>query len=273
MTARYSRINSWGPRLFLSNARFCISDSLPISIRLSTEESHYIRDVLRLKIGDPLEVGIATDSANIRSTIIGKATVASTEGCVTVSVSETKYDLSSPLRQISVLCALCKGEKNELMIDWATELGCQKIYFWQSDRSVVRLKNQDDIARKTLRFNKIAQSAAQQSKQNHLLTVAVHPDIESAVKSLPHISTEMKLVCSMSTEAKPIQQVIKPHSSDSPILLAIGPEGDFAPDEERLLCSTNLFSPISLGPATLRSELALVMAIAAIRHHDFSSGD
>jgi 16S rRNA (uracil1498-N3)-methyltransferase len=257
MTARHSR----GPRLFLSDVRFVFSDSEPQLVELSAEHSHYIRDVLRLSAHDPIELG------DTHSAVVAAGTVVALTPCVTVRV-HSRIDAPSLLRDISLLCALCKGEKNEQILDWATELGCSAIHFWQSSRSIVRLRNEQDRTRKLERFSKIALAAAQQSRQSRPPTVTLHTSLEAALQSLSSLEGTCKLLCSLATEARPIHTVMATNNALTPVLLAIGPEGDFSPDEESLLSTRYAFTPTSLGSSVLRSELAAVSAIIAIRTHD-----
>jgi 16S rRNA (uracil1498-N3)-methyltransferase len=247
----------------VSGARFSVSDQLPLTITLPAEQSHHISHVLRLKIGDPIEIGDG------QSELIGLATVTQLGAQVSACITSYIQERTNGHRPISLLLALCKGDKNELIIDWATELGCEAIHLWQSPRSVMRLKDQRDSQHKLERYTKIAQAAAQQSRQAKPATITLSTSIKDALAKLNQ-DTPGRLLCSLASEATPIQLKLATLSDNSPIIIAVGPEGDLDPNEELLLTTEHNFSLVSLGRATLRSELAVVSAIAAIRQSSFS---
>jgi 16S rRNA (uracil1498-N3)-methyltransferase len=257
MTAHHSR----GPRLFVSDARLSYLDPLPRSLTLDPEQSHHISHVLRLKRGDQIELGDRFGE------VIGQATIIQIGAQVSVEISSYTKQTTDTDRSITLLCALCKGDKNELIIDWATELGCHAIHLWQSPRSVMRLKDQRDISHKTERYAKIALAAAQQSRQPKPPTLTISSTLKEALLKLKDTTRpQARLLCSLTPMATPIQSACAKLSSDTEIILVVGPEGDLDPSEELLLTSEESFIPITLGKATLRSELAAVSAIAAVKH-------
>ncbi len=255
MAARHAS----GPRLFLSDVRLCFSNPLPLRIELNRSEGHYIRDVLRLELGSQIEVGDPATGT------IGLATIESLRDTVTVAITAWVCDSPQQQRQIIILCALCKGEKNEQICDWSTELGCAEIHFWQSPRSVVRLKSPNDLEHRTQRLAKIATAAAQQSRQPKPPLVAVHRSLDAA---LGHLCSQAKvayLFCSLAPDCKNLIDVARQGDAKIPAVVIIGPEGDISPQEYTLLTTQVGAIPVSLGPAVLRSELAVVTAIALIR--------
>lgn len=259
-----------GPRLFVDALCPQGIDILHQQIELSQENTHYLRDVLRLKDGDHLELGDPDSGA------IFSAVILSTTSAVTVLIKEALPDTQLLQRPIVLLFALCKGQKNELVCDWATELGCSSIIFWQAERSVVRLKDERELSAKAARLTKIAQAAAQQSKQSRPPQIHVvrslsaaaalnaATEISAAAQTLQSNSVGLKLYCSLSPDAAPIHALLSTLNNSVATAIVIGPEGDLSPEEETLLKSSG-WLPISLGKSTLRSELAALTAIVAVR--------
>jgi 16S rRNA (uracil1498-N3)-methyltransferase len=242
-----------GPRLFVDDLRaLIISTQLPT---LSEQESHYLRDVLRLRQGEQIELADPKDGF----TCI--ATISALQPVVSFSPDETSDPTSSPDLKI-LLIALCKGQKNELICDWATELGCSHIVFWQATRSIVRVKDNADVQNKETRLAKVALAAAQQSRRSCPPTVRVFTSLAAALEQLP-IKETRKLCCSLSSEALPIQAVTANADTLRGWTVGVGPEGDFTEQEEALL-ATHDFARISLGPTILRSELATVAVLASL---------
>jgi 16S rRNA (uracil1498-N3)-methyltransferase len=245
-----------GPRLFVAGLRALLHSGA--SPTLSSEDSHYLRDVLRCVRGDRIELA---DPDNGFTCI---ATVASLSPVVTLESPEIVEDGSLARPPLVLLCALCKGQKNELICDWATELGCSHIILWQATRSIVRLKNQSDANAKVVRLEKTVLAAAQQSRQPRPPTVSITLSLAEALKLLPEES--LRVCCSLAPGA----QDIKALAASSAILpqfgavVAIGPEGDFTPEEEHTLLSDGDFTRASLGSAILRAELAAVVGLLSI---------
>ena len=173
---------------------------------------------------------------------------------------------TTKLPRITLLCALCKGQKNELICDWATELGTARIVFWQATRSVVRLHDTKDLRSKEGRLGKIALAAAQQSRQAKPPTVLVTNSLSDALAVTEETggTTSSRVLCSLSEGTVPIRSALSTRNSPSPIHIVIGPEGDLTAEEENLL-SEHGFVRVSLGESILRSELAVVAAILAAR--------
>ncbi len=246
----------------MSTVRFSVAHSPDETARLSATDSHYIRDVLRLRIGDHLELG---DS---ESGIVALSTITDLEPNVSVTLGPILEASDNNTHGSTLLCALLKGQKNDLICDWATELGCSRIIFWQSARSIVRLDSEKDRLHKETRLAKIALAAAQQSKQSRPPEVRVTRSLTDALKAIggEASTNELQLVCSLRADAKPIRAIMHEHASATRYIFAIGPEGDFAPEEENAL-SQHGFHAASLGRRTLRSELAVVTALSCRESH------
>ena len=246
-----------GPRLFVEGLykRGAIEPNSLLS--LSPKDSHYLKDVLRLPVGALVEIG----DPNSGDTFT--ATIASLADGVTLSIV-SKNDAPTTELSIILLCALCKGQKNELIADWATELGCSQIIFWQADRSIVRLKNEGDAEAKAQKFSKAALAAAQQSRQARPPTVHVTTSLVKALSLLPSTPDLLKVSCSLEHDAPPLDELTSRLQPGGCICIAIGPEGDLTPEELESLAGHG-FTAVSLGRQVLRSELAAVTAIVTAK--------
>ena len=247
-----------GPRLFVEGLRKRGAVEPNSLLPLSPTDSHYLKDVLRLPVGALVEIGDPESGETFT------ASVASIADGVTLSVIE-KLDATTTDLSIILLCALCKGEKNELITDWATELGCSQIIFWQAQRSIVRLKSEGDAQAKAQKFSKAALAAAQQSRQVRPPSVRVETSLKNALSHLPASENILKVCCSLEHEAPPLGEITSGLPPGSSLCIVIGPEGDLTPDELRNLYEHG-FKPSSLGRQVLRSELAAVTAIVTVKN-------
>jgi 16S rRNA (uracil1498-N3)-methyltransferase len=214
--------------------------------------------VLRLKPGDAVE---PTDP--VSGTVYG-GVIEGIHAGVTVRLDTHEQPPAGEL-PIILVCALCKGPKNDLICDWATELGATQIVLWQAKRSVVRLDDADTASRQK-RLLKIALAAAQQSRQPRPPAVSVHTSLTRALHSFEATAGAhpAKLLCSLCAHSRPIQEILATANNYSAVQIVIGPEGDLTPEEQEILTEHG-FVHTSLGSHTLRSELAVVTALIAVK--------
>ena len=246
-----------GPRLFVEGLRKRGAVESNSLLSLSPSDSHYLKDVLRLPVGALVEIGDPNSGETFTASISSL-----TEG-VTLAIRE-KIDTATTDPAIILLCALCKGQKNELITDWATELGCSQIIFWQADRSIVRLKSEGDATSKADKLSKAALAAAQQSRQVKPPHVMVTTSLTKALALLPSTPETLKACCSLEHEAPPLQELTSHLRPGGCLCVVIGPEGDLTPDELKTLYHHG-FKAASLGRQVLRSELAVVTAIVTAK--------
>lgn len=177
---------------------------------------------------------------------------------VKVLARRSERRMLNPVR--SIIFALTKGDNNELVIEKACELGVEHILLWQAERSVVRIASDQERAKKLERWNKIAKSAAEQSKQAFIPAL----NLARTQKELFEIMqvlvepADLRLICSLSPASVPINTLATDFTR---VHLVVGPEGDFSPAEETEFLKRE-FRPVSLGPYRLRAETAAITAIA-----------
>lgn len=249
-----------GPRIFVSGLDEHLNTAPGAALLLPAHSSHHIKDVLRLRAGESIELADPSNGA------VYEGTIDSFTGGVYVRIIAPCESSTTKLPHITLLCALCKGQKNDLICDWATELGTARIVFWQAARSVVRLHDTKDLRSKEERLGKIALAAAQQSRQAKPPTVLLTSSLCDALAVTAEAggTTTYKVLCSLSQGSVPIRATLSTQRDLSPIHIVIGPEGDLTAEEEDLL-SEHGFVRVSLGESVLRSELAVVAAILAAR--------
>ena len=123
----------------------------PARAELTEEARHYLRDVLRLAPGAPVELFDGRGGA-------WEATIE--PGFAALALGARREALAAG-PAITLLFALAKGEKNDLVVQKATELGVARLCPWSAERSVVKL----DAAKgreRAERWRRIAEEAARQ---------------------------------------------------------------------------------------------------------------
>ncbi len=220
---------------------------------LSEQDSKHASKVLRLTVGDTITV---VDNSTGRSFT---SRIEKSNPTTEVRLIEELTEKRSNSRRSGILFALCKGERNDFVVEKATELGVSEIMIFQAERSIAQIKN-EDYEKKLNRWQRIAESAAKQSGRNSIPLVTIFDSLSSSVKhlSLPKYSSDTRILCSLSKDSIHPSKLSEPKHG---IWLAIGPEGDFTAQEESYLREHG-FIPVTLGPHTLRSETAAIVAMS-----------
>jgi 16S rRNA (uracil1498-N3)-methyltransferase len=211
---------------------------------------HHLKDVLRLKVND--EVNISDIAGNDYSGVI--TSIGKKQAEINVILKKTPQN---PSLKLTVACAIPKGSWMDEAIDHLTQLGVERVIPMRTQRVVVKLDSAGAESR-LKRWQKIAQSAAQQSQQSSIPIIERIMEFEDIVfssqdydlKLIPHLAGERRLIKDILAESRPKN-----------ILVLIGPEGDFTP-EEVALALDNGFVAVSLGDTVLRVATA-AMAVAS----------
>jgi 16S rRNA (uracil1498-N3)-methyltransferase len=216
-------------------------------IDLPVETAAHLVKVLRARSGDELLLfnGDGHDFSGIITNLRGKHVSAEIGGA-------RQIDNESPVA-VTLMQCVPRGEKMDLIVQKATELGVTRIVPVMSQRSVVRLDEQQA-----------------QSKQDHWQAVAVSACEQSGRARLPTVERPVQLLTLLGqlSPATHPRWVLEPHSAPlnvergafSAADMAIGPEGGFAADELEAFGLAG-FSPLGLGPRVLRTETAAIAAL------------
>ena len=214
--------------------------------RLIEDEHRHCSIVLRFKIGDEIEVINAQGLLSLVKIIsIHKDyTVFSTiRSEVIVRNSQSLAMAISPTKS---------ADRNEWLVEKATEIGIDQFYFFQSSRGERPRINHE-------RMRKIALSAIKQSKQYYLPDIYDMISFKKLLGEAEKFGTKMIAHCDGAETS--ILSTIKNGSS---MILLIGPEGDFS-SEEIKQAEGEGFSAVSLGANRLRTETAAVVGATLMK--------
>lgn len=216
------------------------------------EDVFHISTVMRLKIGDEIEM--VDQSMTLY--------VARIESLKPFSVSNLKKLVESRELncKITLYYVMAKGDKTDLVVQKATELGVSTIVLLQSSRSVVKIKA-DNLESKITRFNKIAKEASEQSKRLMIPQIVIHHDFSYIAKdqsTLKLIADELEAGVTTS-----LYQTLNMNKKVDSIALLVGSEGGFSREEVQFAVKHD-FMPVSLGKRILRSETAAIHFVGII---------
>lgn len=221
-------------------------------IELPAETVNYLRNVLRLKDGQPLEL---FNGRGRRAS--GQLSLARREASVRIEASEPSPTES--VVPITLLAALAKGEKMELVIQKAVELGVTAIAPVETERSVLELKGAR-AEKRIARWRQIMINACEQCGRD----------------TLPEIEPIRSLADALATAAAPLRLVLDPRAErpltelrDQPrpegVALLVGPEGGLTADEVATAVDHG-FRALTLGPRVLRAETAAITGVAILQY-------
>ncbi len=227
---------------------FYAPDITPPLYTLSEEESKHCIKVLRLRLGDTLHI---TDGRGAMH--LCRIVEAHHHHC-TVEVVQTEQNYCPLGYSLTMAVAPTKIiDRFEWFLEKATEVGVSRIVPIECDHSERRTIKHD-------RELRVITSAVKQSLK------AYHPILDEITPLRQLIATPFegrKLIAHCdptSQERSYLPAIIKKNEN---ILILIGPEGDFSPEEINFALE-NGFEPISLGTQRLRTETAAVVATTMV---------
>jgi 16S rRNA (uracil1498-N3)-methyltransferase len=221
-----------------------------VEIRLPEAAARHARAVLRLKPGAEVVVFDGRGAAHE-----GRVLRASKDGTWVV-VGEALGGSVEPDLTVTLALGVSRGERMDLAVQKAVELGVARIQPLATERSVVRL-DEDRAARRRSHWEGVAAGACEQCGRNQVPLVAPVTSLqtwletgEDGLKLMPdpHAETGLGGI---------------PGPTHGRVILLIGPEGGLS-EPERALAIRHGFVGVRLGPRVLRTETAVIAALSAV---------
>jgi 16S rRNA (uracil1498-N3)-methyltransferase len=235
---------------------YLVDDELPGVgglVALTGAEAKHAAAVSRIRVGERLRVGDG------RGSVIEGPVRSSASALVEVEV-ETVEHTDAPSRRITLVQALAKGDRDELAIQAATELGVDRIVPWQAERSISRWSGEKAV-RGVERWSTIVREAVKQSLRPWLPEIA---QLASSADLVSLAGSARMLVLDPGATASLSAAVSDGDSAGEPdLVLVVGPEGGVSPGELARLTAAGA-TAVRLGPEVLRTSTAGPAAIAAL---------
>ncbi|MDN3445317.1 16S rRNA (uracil(1498)-N(3))-methyltransferase [Microbacterium sp. APC 3901] len=217
-------------------------------VSLIGAEAKHAAVVRRLRVGEVVTVG---DGAGVWLTGVAEEVSPSR---VDVRVS-SRSEEPAPSPRIILAQALAKGDRDELAVQAACELGVDEIVPWQASRSVSRWEGPKAVKGRE-RWSTIVREAA---KQAHRAWV---PDVSppATTADLASRASSQRLLL-LDPSASTRLSDLEPDGRD--LVLVVGPEGGISDDELRRLSDAGA-ERVLLGNTVLRTSTAGPAAIAVL---------
>ena len=217
------------------------------AIFLSTDKTHHVLHVLRLDVGDQIQL-FNNSGFEFKAKIIEAKKKA-----IQVEVGESsECDSESPL-EITLYLAVSRGPHMDFSIQKAVELGVKVIIPIISEFSNIKLMGHR-VENKMTHWKKIIIGAAEQCGRNTLA------ELQSPVtfnESINLHNDSKKLILHPGVG----QTMSKININNNKLALMIGPEGGFSEAEFQKALDNN-YIPVNLGPRILRTETAVICSLS-----------
>lgn len=212
---------------------------------LKESDIHHIRNVMRMKLGDTIEV-VYND----------KLYICKIEQLNPLTLHiDKEIDTDNKINlDITIAVALVKEQKMDLILQKLTELGVNTIIPVSMERSIVKL-DKEKFNKKKTRWETICKEASEQSKRTN---IPVIKDV-IGVKELSKLEADYKLIASTKEKGKMLNYYLQNIDNYAKIIMVIGPEGGISDKEESLL-NDNGFDSVSFGNLIFRVETAAIYA-------------
>jgi 16S rRNA (uracil1498-N3)-methyltransferase len=235
--------------------RIYVPDPLVVGaqIALPTQAGAHLTRVLRLEPGAAFTLFDGT-GGEYAATLLppqGKQVRARVE-------RHSPVERESPL-DVTLLQGIARGERMDLIVQKATELGVSRIVPVLAERSVVKI-DVKQRARKSEHWQSVAISACEQCGRNRIPVVAAPVALSDALRALAAGGTR----CLLAADAAGSLTAVVKAAAGTALTLLIGPEGGLADGEERIALE-HQFVACRLGQRVLRTETAGLAALAAIQ--------
>ncbi len=230
-------------------SRFFINQPLEAggNVEVSGPRAHYLRDVLRLKIGDPLTV------FNGQGGQYNAEILRLDRNSLTVQVGEhNPIDFGSHL-SIDLGLGISKRDAMDVAIQKATELGVSSINPLICANTSISLKA---MAKRLDHWREVSYSACEQCGLNR------PPEIRNEMQIADWMSVDADLCLIANPHAK--QSILEIQAEAKRVAILVGPEGGFSVEEIEL-AGARQFTEVNLGPRILRTETAVIAMTSLVQ--------
>src|SRR5437667_9176846 len=229
------------------------------SVMLSAEETCHARDVLRLQRGEEVYLfdGVGHEYRGAIAELNRDSVKIDLLKQVKPARPQSRLDLMLGM-------ALLKGEKFDLVVQKATELGATSLIPILTNRADVRIRSDDDAKRKVMRWQRIALEATKQCGRARLMKIDAPVAFEELIERAEQ-EDELRLMFA-ERGGSSFSQVLKEFASTRTNVIAIiGPEGGWT-DAEIDEANKKNWRIVTLGGRTLRAETAAIVAATLLQH-------
>ena len=229
--------------LFLRDDLAAVPHAVGDLVLLSGDEARHAATVNRMRVGEHTSIGDGQG-------LVVTGVVTRVEPRELELAVETAVTHPEPAPPLVLVQALAKGDRDEMAVQTATELGVSGVVPWQAERSISRWAG-PKVAKGVERWSSIVREAAKQSIRPFVPTVSGLADLGG----LRALAAENRMLVLEPTASARLTEVSFSAESDVPVLLVVGPEGGISPRELEALAAVGA-QVVRLGDEVLRTSSA-----------------
>lgn len=226
-------------------------DSTTVRVELTGDEARHAVQVARVRVGEQFHV---SDGLGWRADAI---VVSADKSVVVCDVEHSEFE-EAPTTSFVLAQALAKGDRDEMAIQMATELGVDTVIPWQSERSVSRWVG-DKVDKGLARWTAIVREASKQSMRSRIPAVTEPASTATLCGRAP----AAKWVVLDPRATVNLTEWFTSAGNPTFIGVIVGPEGGITDDEVARFTADGAI-PVRLNGPVLRTSTAGPAAIAAI---------
>jgi 16S rRNA (uracil1498-N3)-methyltransferase len=229
---------------------FVADDVAGDRVVLTGPEGRHAATVRRVRVGEAVDVvdGLGT-RASCTVAVVGRDTVE-----LTVARRTTE---PRPQPRVVLVQALAKGDRGELAVELATEVGVDEVVPWSAERSIVRWDGERG-AKALARWRSTAREAGKQSRR---ATFPVVTESRSTREVAQLVRTAEAAYVLHESAADPL--ALQAFPAAGTVVLVVGPEGGVTEAEVAALVEAGAVT-VRLGPSVLRTSTAGAAAAAVV---------
>lgn len=243
--------------------RYFLEDSLSLdqqTVQVTGDVAHHIIRVMRMNKGDKAYLVFQ----NKQSFLAEIAKLESAE--VIFALLEEEKEVKELPVDVTIAHGFPKGDKLELIVQKATELGAHSVLAFPSDRSIAKW-DAKKLLKKQERLTKIAKEAAEQSQRTYQPLIDLLDTKQKLLKKFQDYDFVMVAYEEAAKQGECFKLAsfltkIKRHTK---ILVIFGPEGGLAKEEVKMFLAHEAFI-VGLGPRILRTETAPLYFLSAVSY-------
>ena len=227
-------------------------------IEIVGDDAFHIARSLRMAVGD--RISVADGEGAVYECTLSEIR---DERCICEILEKNPARTESPM-EITLYMAYPKGDKLEVVIQKAVELGAYRIVPFESERCIKK-PSADKLDKKLERLNRIAKEAAKQCGRARLPEVMPPLSFDAMLKAAAE--SALPLFCYECESTRTLAAVLS-ECKEAPrtVSVTVGCEGGFSEREAKAAISAGLIS-VGLGPRILRCETAPSYALSALSYH------
>lgn len=242
------------PKFFVKDKQ--ISESY---INIINDDVNHIKNVLRLNIGDSIQICNSDSGENYNSSIEDI-----TNSSIKCKINKKINSSTESNVDIHIFQGLPKADKMELIIQKCTELGANEITPVNMERTIVKINDKDED-KKIKRWQKIAEASSKQSGRNKIIKVNNLLKFKDIIQYINEFDAFI-VTYENEQNIKLKDELLKLKNIEDPkIGVLIGPEGGIDLKEIEYLSNTNA-KIVTLGKRILRTETVALAVCSIIQY-------